>query len=111
MLDALFGNRVIEKILFFLLINQKCYAYQLKKRFDMPLYSLQRALTRLEDGGIIVSFNEGKTRMYQFNPRYPFLKELVAFLEKAYTFLPEDLRLKYYDPPIRKRPRRRGKPL
>jgi len=67
-------------------------------------------LARLEKGGILVSQKEGKTLIYQFNPRYPFLRELKMFLEKAYTFLPTDIRDKYYENTDRKRPRRRGKP-
>lgn len=111
MLESLFGNAVIEKVLFFLETNQKCYPSQLKDIFGLPLYSFQKALARLEKGGIIVSHREGKTLLYQFNPRYPFLKELRSFLQKAYTFLPEDMREKYYEPKIRNRPRRLGKPL
>lgn len=111
MLEYLFGNPVIEKVLFYLIVNQKCYPSQLKETFQMPLYSFQRALGRLERGGVIVSHKEGKTLIYQFNPRYPFLTDLKTFLEKAYSFLPEDIRKKYYEPIVRKRPRRQGKPL
>jgi hypothetical protein len=111
MLESLFGSSLIEKVLFFLLINQKCYPSQLKKTFNLPLYSLQRTLSRLEKGGILVSYTEGKTRLYTFNPRYIFLPELKIFLQKAYKFLPEEIKNKYYEPPIRKRPRRQGKPL
>lgn len=111
MLEYLFGNPVIEKILFYLVVNQKCYPSQLKKVFQTPLYSFQRALGRLERGGVIVSHKEGKTLIYQFNPRYPFLNELEYFLEKAYKFFPADIRQKYYEPIERKRPRCQGKPL
>jgi DNA-binding transcriptional ArsR family regulator len=111
MLENLFGNSVIEKILFFLLKNEKTYASELSSVFEIPLFSVQMALERLEKGGIIVSFKEGRTRLYQFNPRFPMLKELTLFLEKSYTFLPENFRRKYYERPIRKRPRRTGKPL
>lgn len=111
MLEKLFGNPVIEKILFYILINEKGYASQMKKIFNIPLYSIQIALARLETGGIIVAQQEGKTRIYQFNPRYPLLKELKIFLTKAYSFLPEDYKSKYYEVPVRKRPRRTGKPL
>ena len=111
MLESLFGNSVVEKILFFLLRNEKVYPTQLSRALETPLFSCQKALERLEKGGVVVSYNEGRTRIYQLNPRYPLLKELSLFLEKAYTFLPEDLRCKYYEPPIRKRPRRKGKPL
>lgn len=111
MLESLFGNPIIEKILLYLVINQKCYPSQLRKTFGNPLYSFQKALGRLEKGGVIVSYKEGKTLIYQFNPRYPFLKELKAFLAKAYSFFPEETRQTYYEPITRKRPRRQGKPL
>ena len=111
MLENLFGNTVIEKIFFYLLKNEKTYASELSKLFELPLFSFQTALARLEKGSILVSFKEGRTRIYQFNPRYPMLRELIQFLEKSYTFLPENFRKKYYEPPKRKRPRRRGKPL
>lgn len=48
MLEYLFNNSVIEKVLFYLLVNQKCYPSQLKHVFATPLYSFQRALGRLE---------------------------------------------------------------
>lgn len=111
MLEKLFGNGVIEKILFYLLLNEKSYASQLKEVFKVPLYSIQMALTRLEQGGILVRQPAGKTQLYQWNPRYPFLLELKAFLQKAYQFLPEKLRVQFYEVPVRKRPRRKGKPL
>ncbi len=111
MLKELFGNNTIEKICFFLLMNKTCYGALLSKVFDVPVSSIQKGLERLEYGGIVVSVMVGKTRVYQFNPRWPFLKEFEMFLKKAYSFLPEEMRLQYYERPIRKRPRRKGKPL
>jgi hypothetical protein len=111
LLESLFGNAVVEKVLFYLSINQKCYPSELRRVFQSPLYSFQKALERLERGGIVVAHKEGKTVIYQFNPRYPFLKELKAFLDKAYSFFPDETRKKYYEPIERKRPRRQGKPL
>jgi len=111
MLESLFGNPIIEKILFYLLLNEKTYPTQLRKVFQKPLYSFQRALGRLEKGGIVVSYKEGKTVIYEFNPRYPFLTELMEFLQKAYDSFPLKFRQKYYEPIDRKRPRRQGKPL
>ena len=111
MLESLFGSKTIEKILFYLLVNDRCYGSQLHKVFNESLSPFQKGLDRLEAGGIIVSFLEGKTRIYQFNPRYPFLSELKKFLEKAYEFLPSEFKDRFYQPSIRKRPRRKGKPL
>lgn len=111
MLESLFGNESIEKVLFFLLQNQTCYALQLKKQFGTALSPLQQALLRLEKGGILASTVVGKTRLFQFNPRYLFRKELFSFLERAYETLPLEIKRKYYEKPERKRPRRTGKPL
>jgi len=111
MLEKLFGNVVIEKVLFYLLVNQTGYAMGLKKALGVPLYSVQLALNRLELGGILVRQPQGKTQVYQYNPRYPFLEELQAFLQRAYNALPVEMRERLYEPRIRKRPRRKGKPL
>lgn len=111
MLEALFGNESVERVLFYLLQNETCYALQLKKQFESAISPIQKALLRLERGGILVSTLVGKTRIFQFNPRYPFLEELRSFLKRAYEALPEEIKKKYYEPSIRKRPRRTGKPL
>ena len=111
MLESIFGGRKIEKVLFYILKNDSCYARLLSKIFEEALSPYQKALDRLENGGVIVSFLEGKTRIYKFNPRYPFLSELKMFLTKAYKFLPQKFKDCYYERKIRKRPRRKGKPL
>lgn len=111
MLEALFGNESVERVLFFLLQNKTCYAFQLRKQFQSALSPIQQALLRLEGGGILVSFLIGKTRVFQFNPRFLFLRELSLFLEKAYETIPDDIKKKYYESPVRKRPRKTGKPL
>jgi len=53
---------------------------------------LQKARRR----GLLVSFLEGRTRVFQWNPRYPFLKEIQALAKKAYSFLPEEMQQTYY---------------
>ncbi len=111
MLLSIFGSETVEKVLFYLLVNKTCFGSELSKTFQMPVSGIQRALMRLEMGGVIVSTTVGKTRVYQFNPRYPFFKELELFLKKAYSFLPEKEKKKFYETRVRKRPRRSGKPL
>ncbi|MDX8431421.1 MAG: hypothetical protein SNF33_06450 [Candidatus Algichlamydia australiensis] len=110
MLEAIFGKAIYEKILFYLIANEKAYPLQLKTALDLHLYSVQKALDRLEYGGILVHQKTGKTLVYQFNPRYFFLKELKQLLKKAYSAIPKEQVKKYYQPQVRKRPRRRGKP-
>lgn len=108
MLEALLGNKTIEKPLFFLETYEQGYPKGISKTFSIPVNGIQQQLKRLEDGGIVVSSIQGKTRLYKFNPRYPFLKELKLLLQKAMEFIPEGELEKYYRK--RTRPRRKGKP-
>lgn len=87
MLEALCGNKNVQRILIFLFVNGKCYGTQLHKALKTSLTPIQKALNRLEKGGIITSYLEGKTKLYQFNPAYPLIQELEQLLKKAYTLL------------------------
>lgn len=94
MLEGLCGNKNVQKVLFFLFVNNKCYGTQLQRLLNTPLTSLQNALARLERGRVITSYCEGKTKLYQLNPAYPLLPELEQLLKKAYTLLsPQDKKL------------------
>lgn len=96
--EELFGNPNIEKVLLFLLVNEKCYATQLYHWLGGALTPIQQALRRLEKGGIVTSHLKGKTRLFRFNPHYPFLKELQALLKQGYHHLPLHDQQAYYCP-------------
>ena len=96
MLGGLFGNKSIEKTLFFLLVNKKVYATQLHRALHTPLTPLQKALEKLEREGVITSLFEGKTKFYAFNPHYPLLQELETLLKKAYALLTPQEKIPYY---------------
>lgn len=109
MLESLLGNATIEKILFFLETYGQGYPKRISRTFNIPVNGIQQQFRRLENGGIVVSFLEGKTRLYRFNPSYPFLKELRSILSRAMEFLSEKEMAQYYQK--RTRPRKPGKPL
>jgi len=96
MLEGLCGNKNVEKILIFLFVNGKCFGTQLHRSLKTALTPLQKALLRLEKEGLILSYYEGKTRIYQFNPSYPLLTELEQLLKKAYTLLSAQEKKQYY---------------
>ncbi len=112
MLEYLFGNKNTEKILFFILVNKQAHPRRLARIFGASISSIQNALERLEFGGIIASRMEGNTRLYQWNPRCYFLKEVQQLIQKAYHSLPDSTKKELYErPEERRRPRRSGKPL
>ena len=109
MLESLFGNSTVEKILFYLQIYRQGYPKGISRLFGIPVNGIQQQLKRLEEGGVVASCLQGRTRLYQLNSRYPFIKELKLLLSKAIEFLPQSEIKKYYRQ--RTRPRRTGKPL
>jgi len=109
MLEGLFGNVMVEKIFFTLNTYGEAYPLGMAKVFKEPVNRIQQQLKRLENNGIVASRLIGKVRLYTFNPRCPYLKELKTLVSKAYEFLPEKEKDKYYR--MRTRPRRAGKPL
>jgi DNA-binding MarR family transcriptional regulator len=109
MLQPLLGSKGSEKVLIFIAARSEGYAREISRFFGMDISTVQNQLDKLELGGILASITKGRTRMYTFNPRYPFRKELTQLLEKALSFYPEDEREKLVM--ARRRPRRRGKTL
>lgn len=108
MLEALFGNQNVERVLFYLLNNGDAYPRALAASLETSLSPIQKQLKRLELGGVVVSRLVGKTRVYQINPRFAFRAELEALLRKAFKALPESQVRGIYS--RRSRPRRQGKP-
>jgi predicted transcriptional regulator len=108
MLEPLLGSDSSERVLVFILARGRGYATEITSFFNTRLYSIQKQLDKLERGGVLVSEQAGRTRLYAFNPRYPFLKELTALLGKAVSFYPESEKERLFM--NRRRPRRRGKP-
>lgn len=92
MLEELFGSKSSERILTFLAAREDGYAAEIARFYKMNLYATQVKLEKLEEGAILVSTYKGRTRLFQFNPRYPFLNELKNLLEKSITFYPPELR-------------------
>lgn len=109
MLTSLLGSKNSERVLIFLLAREKGYAREISRFFDAGLYAIQKQLDKFEAGGVLVSKTAGRTRLYQFNPRYPFRAELKTLLEKAFSFYPENVREDLMM--NRRRPRGRGKPI
>jgi hypothetical protein len=108
MLEPLLGSESCERVLIFILARNEGYGTEIASFFEIDLFAIQQQLNKLELGGVLVSRKVGRTRMFTFNPRYPFLNELKNLLEKALSFYPEDVR----DGLLmnRRRPRRSGKP-
>lgn len=109
MLTSIFGSSEAEKVLAFIEAREQGYAYEIANFYSTNLRGIQKQLERLEHGGVLASKKIGRTRVYTFNPRYAFKKELQALIQKALSYYPGDLHRALVI--RRERPRRKGKPL
>lgn len=109
MLEPILGSKNAERVLLYLLARQQGYTREIARFWEADPDSVHKQLVRLERGGVLDSKSAGRTRIYRFNPRYSFLKELKNLLSKALSFYPqnEQDRLLVF----RRRPRRKDKPL
>lgn len=109
MIEPILGSKNAERVLIYLLTRDQGYTREIARFWGADPDSIQKQLARLERGGILDSRSEGRTRLYRFNPRYSFLKELKALLNKALSFYPQDEQETLLI--VRRRPRRKDKPL
>lgn len=107
MLERLFGSKTAENVLMYLFVYQEGYPTEISRVFSLPLSMVQKQLQKFEEGGILASRLRGKVRIYQWNPRYPFLDEVKKLLSRNFEYLPENLKNKYFRQ--RTRPRRKDK--
>jgi DNA-binding transcriptional ArsR family regulator len=109
MIEALLGSINKERVLVYLFANGSGYARAIADFFGTNLRNIQVQLDNLEAGGVVVSRQEGRTRLYEYNPRWPLRDELIALIKRLLDFYPQSEIERLFGG--RKRPRRRGKPL
>ncbi len=109
MIEAILGSLSCERVLVFICARKEGYAREIARFYETDLAPIQKQLDKLELAGALASRTAGQTRLYSFNPRYAFLQELTTLLEKVISFLPSDERERLVM--VRRRPRRKGKPL
>jgi hypothetical protein len=109
MLEPIVGSKSSEQVFIFLIARDEGYATEIARFFDADLFAIQKQLERLENSDVLVSKKVGRTRVYQFNPRYPFLDELKNLLTRVLGFYPEEVKEALVM--NRRRPRKKDKPL
>ncbi len=109
MYPELFGNRVAELCLLYIVNYGEGYIRGIARTFGVTPRQVQLQLERLERGGILVNHFIGNVKMFQINPRLAIRSELIALIEKELSLLPEEETQKYYRQ--RRRPRRTSKAL
>jgi|SRR5580658_2673879 DNA-binding transcriptional ArsR family regulator len=103
----LLGSSVSTAMLILIAVIEESYPAQLARLLGSSISSVQRTLDRLEREGLIATRKLGVRRV-TLNPLYPAANELKALLLRLADGYPEYAAIK---DSLRRRPRRRGKPL
>ena len=109
MLEGLFGNQTIEKVLLSLFHYGEVYVAGIARDFEIAENPVRKQLERLEQTGIIHSKLAGRTRLYSFNQKNPYTSSLKNLVEVLYYGIPLQEREQMFK--SRRRPRRKGKPI
>lgn len=103
-----FGGMTRTQVLVALNLLERSYARELSRLLRMPVSGVQSALRGLERDGLVSARSVGRTRLFEFDPRYFALREIRAYLARL-AEADEVLRARIER--MRRRPRRTGKPL
>jgi len=109
MIEAIVGSTSAERVLVFITAREAGYAAEIAKTFDTDISPIQKQLERMERDGLLINQKVGRTRLYRYNPRYPFVSEVCALMEKTLSLYPEEIREQLICD--RRRPRKKDNPL
>ena len=108
MLEGIFGNRTAEKALLHVYHYGEIHASAIAQDYAVALDPVKKQLERFETAGILTAKQVGRSRVYAFNPKSPFVTPVKELLKIAYESIP--LREREVVFGARRRPRRKGKP-
>jgi len=104
---AIFGTAQRSRLLLLIVTSGETYPGELSRLSGASISSVQLTLDILEREGLIAT-RQFVARMVTLNPAYPAAKELTAFLLRIAEGYPEYNAIRES---LRRRPRRRGKPI
>ena len=109
MLNTLFGNETVARILLFIESYGEGTTSGIARTFEMNKTRVYQQLLKLEEGGVLVARTQDNLRVFSINPRLLYRAELKSLLRKNLDHLPRTEFDRYFGG--RRRPRRTGKAL
>ena len=103
------GSPNAERVLLFIAERERGYPAEIARTFGVAPSQVQRVMERMERDGLLVAQDVGRTRLYEFNPRFAFKDRVIDLFKDALSRYPEELQEKIAL--NRRRPRRKGKRL
>jgi predicted transcriptional regulator len=107
MLDKLFGNKTLAMIFLNLFHYGEVYSGLIEKNTGKGSRAVLNQLNKMEEVGILISREVGRTRLYQFNPKNPASKLVKEIINITYSNM--SIKMKEDTFKERMRPRAKGK--
>lgn len=84
MLDSLVTSKTRVKLLLKFFLNQETQAYlrELAEEFGESTNAVRVELNRLTEAGYLTVRDDGRTKLYQANPKHPLFPELHSLVKK-----------------------------
>ena len=109
MLEGLFGNKSMELVLLNLFHYSSIHGRAIARNINQYPSAIAKQLDKLEAMGLVVSQEQGRTRVYQFNPKSPYVKPLKDLLAITYNSMSYEMKRELFAE--RGRPRAKGKEI
>lgn len=109
MLEGIFGNLTAEKVLLHIYHYGEIHASAIAKDYGVSVTPILNQLKRFELSGVLVSKTIGKSQVYMFNPKSPYMHLIKSIIKILYDSVHIEQRQILFK--TRRRPRRKGKPI
>ena len=105
---GLLGSKAKESLLMYLFARGKAYVSEVAAFYpELSRSAIQNAAEVLEKDGVLVEGQQGNLRIYEFNPRCPYVRNLQLMLQDVSKCYPPSDRERLFI--YRAAPRRKGK--
>ncbi|EKO16395.1 hypothetical protein LEP1GSC132_0309 [Leptospira kirschneri str. 200803703] len=108
-LDGIFGNGTASKVLLHVFHYNEIHSSAIAKDYNTAVTPIRLQLERFEKAGILVAKQIGRSRVFSFNPKSPFVKPIKEILSIFYNSLSIEEKETLFS--TRRRPREKGKPV
>jgi len=109
MLKYIFGNATAEKALLHIYHYGNIHSAAISEDYGISATPITNQLERFEKANILVSKTIGRSRIFSFNSKSPFVKPIKELLKIVYESIPLKEREIIFK--TRRRPRQKGKPV
>ncbi|PJZ51549.1 hypothetical protein [Leptospira adleri] len=108
-LDGIFGNGTASRVLLHVYHYNEIHSSAIANDYGTAVTPIRLQLERFERSGILVAKNVGRSRVFAFNPKSPFVKPIKDILAIFYNSLSLEEKESIFS--TRRRPRQKGKPV